>query len=94
MPLPYMPKICLRQLIISAKLPKCVYVQFPLPLKIPLSRGICAPKVAEEQIPRSQPLVRLLFLVPCPPQQMPPASAALGVPLSPLGLHGGVRDAG
>lgn len=44
MPLPYMPKICLRQLIISAKLPKCVYVQFPLPLKIPLSQGYLCPQ--------------------------------------------------
>lgn len=43
-PLPYLPKICLRHLIISAKLPKCVYIQFPVPLKTSLSQGYLYPR--------------------------------------------------
>lgn len=43
-PLPYLPKICLRHLIISAKLPEFVYIQFPLPLQTPLSQGYLCPR--------------------------------------------------
>lgn len=94
-PLPYLPKICLRHLIISAKLPEFVYIQFPLPLQTPLSQGYLCPRGFRGADS------------PFPAAGATPVSGSLPTPanagsrcrtrcssLSPLGLHGGVRDAG
>lgn len=94
MPLPYLPKICLRHLIISAQLPKCVYVQFPLPLKIPLSQGYLCPRGfrgADSPFPAAG-ATPLSGSLPTPANAASLCRAGCSS-LSPR-LHGGVRDAG
>lgn len=92
-PLPDLPKICLQHLIISAKLPKRVYIQFPLPLKTPLSQVSLTPRFPRSGFPVPSRWCDSCLRLPAHPSKcrQPLPHSVL---LYPLGLHGGVRDAG